>query len=457
MRKTKELLVLFIICLFFSLIFQMSAKRVYAESKNDVTLNFDGATIEDDGAAFYPDLGRILLLKDDVAINITNNMKIDLNEAKYEIQVIGYYTVVGEPDSVFDNKNKKICLSINDWYYGLNKNCGVIEFNTNKFSGNLNIKLIEYNGVKVNTRVENVYDNITSTGTIDLTNDKTFVIDFDKNDELTNGLKLFADVEKTLYYKNNNGSLIKTDDENEAVIKIVGNKSENKAILSAVNIKDKKEEKFKGLYTKYTGSKLQYDGTIEDVINETRTDYYTKCTYDFTFKYADENSNQKEYTFIEGANQIYTIDESKDATFKIDADYKLFANKIYVDNKLLDVSNYNSKSGSTIIILKDEYLKTLSIGKHTLKVAFSDGKNAVTNFEIKSKQANINVDNNNENNEEQENSIINNNAESTNIQKENNSTNPKTGDNIITNIILFVGAIIAILSLAIVNKNRKRK
>ena len=47
MRKTKELLVLFIICLFFSLIFQMSAKRVYAESKNEVTLNFKGGTIHD--------------------------------------------------------------------------------------------------------------------------------------------------------------------------------------------------------------------------------------------------------------------------------------------------------------------------------------------------------------------------------------------------------------------------
>lgn len=65
-----------------------------------------------------------------------------------------------------------------------------------------------------------------------------------------------------------------------------------------------------------------------------------------------------------------------------------------------------------------------------------------------------------------------NNTESTDIPKENeqkentNSTNnisktetsnPKTGDNIITNIILFVAAIIAIVSLAIVNKNRKRK
>lgn len=289
-----------------------------------------------------------------------------------------------------------------------------------------------------------------------MTNGKEYVIDFSKTDELTEGLKSFADLDKTLYYKRDNKGLLATDNESEAVIKIVGNKSENKAILTAVNVGTKKSEVFKGFHMQYTGSALDFDDPDGGIILETRYDYYTRCTYEFTFQYVKEEVNPKEYKFTEGVNQIYTIDESKDATFKINADYKLFANKVYVDNKLLDVSNYNSKSGSTIIILKDEYLKTLSIGKHTLKVAFSDGKNAVTNFEIKSKQANINVDNNNENNEEQENSIINNNAESTNIQKENNSTNPKTGDNVIVYFALFTITILLIITLVIIN-NKKRK
>ena len=449
MRKTKELLILCISCMLALFIFQMTTNKAYAETKNEVILNFDGGIIHD-GYVEYSKAGKIQLFKgDELVANISNNMTIDLNEADYNF-------VIKEDQS--ENTGSTIVsqivrLSINNKYYSLTNSTFKLE--SSKFNGTLNIKLTRANTV-VNTKVENVYDNITSTGIIDLTNNKTYVIDFSKDDELTKGLKMFADLEKTLYYKRSNESLLLTENESEAVIKIVGNKSENKAVLSAVNVNGKKEEKFKGLYTKYTGSKLQYDGTVDGVINETRTDYYTKCTYDFTFKYADENSNQKEYTFIEGANQIYTIDESKDATFKIDADYKLFANKIYVDNKLLDVSNYNSKSGSTIIILKDEYLKTLSIGKHTLKVAFSDGKNAVTNFEIKSKQANINVDNNNENNEEQENSIINNNAESTNIQKENNSTNPKTGDNVIVYFALFTITILLIITLVIIN-NKKRK
>lgn len=49
------------------------------------------------------------------------------------------------------------------------------------------------------------------------------------------------------------------------------------------------------------------------------------------------------------------------------------------------------------------------------------------------------------------------NTNSTNNISKTETSNPKTGDNIITNIILFVGAIITIVSLAIVNKNRKRK
>ena len=453
MRKTKELLVLFIISLFFSLIFQMSAKRVYAESKNEVTLNFKGGTIHD-GYVEYSEIAKVQLFKgDEVVTDISNNMVIDLKEAEYK------FVIEEIEDTSVTGANTPIRLNINNWYYPMTTIVGetksTFKLDSSKFSGTLDVKLVR-RGVAVNTKVENVYDDITSTGVIDLTNGQEYVIDFSKTDELTEGLKSFADLDKTLYYRRDYNGLLLTDNESEAVIKIVGNKSENKAILTAVNVGTKKSEVFKGFHMQYTGSALDFDDSDGGIILETRYDYYTRCTYEFTFQYVKEEVNPKEYKFTEGVNQIYTIDESKDAKFKINADYKLFANKVYVDNKLLDVSNYNSKSGSTIIILKDEYLKTSSIGKHTLKVAFSDGKNAVTNFEIKSKQANINGDNNNENNEEQENSIINDNAESTNIQKENNSANPKTGDNVIVYFALFTITILLIITLVIIN-NKKRK
>ena len=451
MVKTRTLSIVLIFSLLVSLIIPITT--VYAESKNEVTLNFEGGIIHD-GYVEYSKKAKLQLFKgEDLVVNISNNMVIDLNEADYEFVI----QEIPAEDTGSVVGPAPVKLNINDWYYAtttLNSKV-IFKLESSKFSGTLDVKLVRTRTV-VNTTVKNVYNDISSKGVIDLTGGQEYVIDFSKDDELTNGLKSFADLDKTLYYKRDNEGLLATDNESEAVIKIVGNNSENKAILTAVNVGTKKSEVFKGLHTKYTGSALNYDGTDSGIINETRYDYYTKCKYEFTFQYAKEEVDSKEYKFIEGANQTYTIDESKDATFKIDADYRLFANKVYIDNKLLDVSNYNSKSGSTIIILKDEYLKTLSIGKHTLKVAFSDGKNAVTNFEIKSKQANINGDNNNENNEEQENSIINNNAESTNIQKENNSTNPKTGDNVIVYFALFTITILLIITLVIIN-NKKRK
>ena len=185
----------------------------------------------------------------------------------------------------------------------------------------------------------------------------------------------------------------------------MGNKSENKAILTAVNVGTKKSEVFKGLNTEYTGSKLTFTGSDGGILNEIRTDYYARCTYEFTFQYVKEEVIPKEYKFTEGANQTYTIDDNpflstsfvenlkkEYAGTVFYADCSLFTNKVYVDNKLVDSTNYNSKSGSTVITLKDEYLKTLSVGEHTLKVAFSDNGEAITKFIIKEKQQNTNIE-----------------------------------------------------------------
>ena len=49
--------------------------------------------------------------------------------------------------------------------------------------------------------------------------------------------------------------------------------------------------------------------------------------------------------------------------------------------KAVDAANYTVKSGSTIISLKPEYLNTLSVGKHTLTVIYTDGETS-GEFEI---------------------------------------------------------------------------
>ena len=377
MAKTKTLSILLIFCLLVSLIFPMT--KVYAENKNEVTLNFEGGIIHD-GYVEYSKIGKIQLFKgDELVANISNDMKIDLNEAEYK------FVIEEIEDASVSGANTPIKLNINNWYYPittsiLEETRSTFKLESNKFSGTLDVKLVR-TITAINTKVENVYDNITSKGVIDSTNGKEYVIDFSKNDGLTEGLKSFADLDKTLYYKNVNGSLLKTENESEAVIKIVGNESENKAILTAVNVGTKKGDVFKGFHTQYTGSALDFDDFDDGIILETRFDHYTRCTYEFTFKYVED---VKEYKVVAGANQKYLINKNKSASFKIDASYDLFKSggKVYVDDKLVSEKNYVSKEGSTIITFNDTYLSGLSIGTHSLKVVFSNGGVASTKFVI---------------------------------------------------------------------------
>ena len=89
------------------------------------------------------------------------------------------------------------------------------------------------------------------------------------------------------------------------------------------------------------------------------------------------------YEVTEGANQEYTITRDNEAKFKINADFRLFdTGKVYVDDELVDPNNYTAESGSTIITLKKEFVDTLSVGKHTLKVLFNDGGQATTIFNV---------------------------------------------------------------------------
>lgn len=351
---------------------------VNATEKNEVTLNFKNGIIHD-GYVEYSKVANIQLFKDDnLVVDISNNMIIDLNEAEYK------FVIEEIEDKSVAGVNMPIKLMINNWYYSISTS--IVEgskpsfkLESSKFSGTLEVKFLRTN-IGINTKVENIYNDISSKGIIDLTDSKEYVIDFSKNDELTEGLKSFADLEKNLYYKRVNDGLSITDNENEAVIKIVGKKSENKAILTAVNIETKKSEIFKGFHMQYTGSSLKYNSTSDGIIYETRFDYYTRCTYEFTFQYVKEEINSNEYKFLDGENQNYTINKDNELTFRIDVEYSLF-DKVFIDNELVDANNYTSKEGSTIITFNKEYINNLSVGEHTLKVVFNDGE-ATTKFSV---------------------------------------------------------------------------
>ena len=274
MKRISKLLLVFVLSIF------VFTTEALADTKNEVTLNFEEGIIHD-GYVEYEELGKIQLLKDDaVVVDINNNMKIDLNEAEYKLKITettpsqGSGSVAG---------TALLRLTINSWKYAILEE--PFKLDTDKFSGTLNIKL-ERTGTVINTKVEKEYSDLKVTGIIDLSKD--YVIDFTKDDDLTNSLKLFANLRKTMYYKNVDGKLVETENEDEAIIKIVGNLDENKAIITAINVGDKKEEKLKDLTTRLSHSKLQYIDSEEGIINEIRTEYYVNCDYDYTFIYKVE-------------------------------------------------------------------------------------------------------------------------------------------------------------------------
>lgn len=133
-----------------------------------------------------------------------------------------------------------------------------------------------------------------------------------------------------------------------------------------------------------------------------------------------------DYKVIEGANSSWIQNADKTLTFRVDGDLSKFVG-IKVDDEWVDKENYTVASGSTIVTLKNEYLKTLSEGEHKITFVYTDGE-VSTNFEVN---------------------------ETEKIYE--NSNNPKTGDtsNILVWYSLFATSVLSMLGIIVYNKKKK--
>ncbi len=172
---------------------------------------------------------------------------------------------------------------------------------------------------------------------------------------------------------------------------------------------------------------MKYQESVEDIITETRTDYYTTSDYEYAFQYPKKGAETIDYKFIEGENQTYTINKSDKMTFRINANYSLFetGGKVYIDDILVDYKNYTSLSGSTIITFNKDYVDTLKIGEHTLKVVLNNNVEVATKFTIDEET------------------------------KEIETENPKTSDNVIKYLILSMASVLGIATTLLINKKIK--
>ena len=128
------------------------------------------------------------------------------------------------------------------------------------------------------------------------------------------------------------------------------------------------------------------------------------------------------YKIIEGANGTWTQNRDGTLTFRANGDFSKFTG-VKIDGTLIDPKNYTAKSGSTIITLKADYLKTLSVGTHKLTVVYTDGE-CSTNFEVKQAAS------------EQTKPTEGDKSDTTTPTGGKDTTSPQTGDN--SNMLLWV-------------------
>lgn len=206
-----------------------------------------------------------------------------------------------------------------------------------------------------------------------------------------------------------------------------------------------------GIYMAF-GENTKVTGKLPVNIPELDSDYKYTSKYLYERNYGLQYKKKEEYKFIKGEGQTFNITNDSNLTFEFNIDYDVFVQegKVYIDNKLVDSSNYALSKGSTIVTFNDDYTKSLGVGEHIIKVKVNDGEietkftiaknefsNEQENTEYINKNIEIDLKENNENNDKIK------------------SSNPKTGDKIELWISLMVISILGIAgTVKAVKKNK---
>ena len=86
------------------------------------------------------------------------------------------------------------------------------------------------------------------------------------------------------------------------------------------------------------------------------------------------------YAITKGDKSVWD-DTSSNLTITANGDLDKFV-KLSVDDSVVDPSNYDLVSGSTIATLKHDFLKTLAVGKHKIVFVYTNGQTEGS-FEVK--------------------------------------------------------------------------
>lgn len=84
---------------------------------------------------------------------------------------------------------------------------------------------------------------------------------------------------------------------------------------------------------------------------------------------------------VDATDTSYTLGSNEGVTITSTGDFSKFES-VAMDDVIVDESNYTVKEGSTIVTFKTEYLETLSEGKHTVTINYTDGSPVTSNLTI---------------------------------------------------------------------------
>ena len=187
---------------------------------------------------------------------------------------------------------------------------------------------------------------------------------------------------------------------------------------------------------KINGREVEYTRIGDE--NETQS-FWVETDLSMTPTAADASN----YRIVEGANGTWTQNSDGTLVFRANGDFSKFTG-VKVDGTLIDAKNYTAVSGSTVITLKADYLKTLSAGTHKITVVYTDGE-CSANFEVKKAAS------------EQTKPTEGDKSDTTTPSGSKDTTSPQTGDN--SNLALWFALMLAsILGVgATLLYGRKRK
>ena len=187
-------------------------------------------------------------------------------------------------------------------------------------------------------------------------------------------------------------------------------------------------------------------------------------TKDITIKV---NAALASYKIISGADSEWKQNTDRTITIGGNGEFSKFES-VKVDGSIIDAKNYTAKEGSTIIILKADYLKTLSVGTHSFEIVWADGS-AVTSFKVSKNTSDNEGSKDNNGNKDNSNDNPNSNPAAVPDDKKTNGSNsgnntddsqqitaPQTGDN--SHPMLWVTLLAASLAglLALLSVRRKK-